>query len=59
MEVPIKKNQIFQEEELEDCDYTLKTSQLQIWEYRKAKREERFVPYISKKQQQLEKEGLF
>jgi hypothetical protein len=51
-----KEFQIFQEEELEDCDYTLKTNQLRIWEYRKAKREERFVPYTSKKQQQLEKE---
>ncbi len=46
----------FSREELEDCDYILKTSQLRIWEYRKAKWEERFVPYTSKKQQQLEKE---
>jgi hypothetical protein len=42
--------QIFKDEEREDCNYAMKTSLLHIWEYTKAKREERFVPYTSKKQ---------
>lgn len=53
VEVPIKKGEfwVFQKEEQEDYNYALETSLLQVWEYMKAKREERFVSYISNKQQ--------
>ncbi len=46
VEVLLKKENIptFQEEEHNDCNFILESSLLQVWEYTKAKREERFVP---------------
>lgn len=53
VEVFIEKRKFptFQEEEHNDYNFTLKSSLLQVWEYTKAKREERFVPKFSKKQE--------
>lgn len=58
--MPIEKRtfQAFQEEENDDCNYVLESNVLRVWEYTKAKWEEMFVPYNSKKQNQLEKEVI-